>query len=481
MLEVRTNGVLRPPARMAGVATLALAVILVLGTPLAAAAERFVTPDGVGSDCTQATPCDIVTGINSAVSGDTVHVAGDRGPYAPTMPLSVPQGVSVIGEGSQTPRIEFGETVAMGVPPGAAISRLDLSKTGPFVLLGLGGTGSALRVESSEGVPVELQPGLLRDSFVRTAGAMVPAIQTSFAAATVHNVTAVADGAGSAAVRILAPLPLPPDFKCAPSSIQLRNVVARGAQYDLQATASGGCSATIDVGFSNYRAGAVALSGDGVLVDAGGNQTVLEPLFATDRLHQLLGSPTIDAGVLTAQSGATDVDGEPRVLGTAPDIGADELAPAPPPTDAVAPVGSKLRLKPKRFRPRRARSASVATASVRRRGKQSLRGARVSYRLSEPARVRFIVLRSVTGRRKGKRCVVGRRASGLRGGKRCRKFVSVGTFAHAGGRGANRFRFTGFVRRRPLKPGAHQLVGIPVDIAGNRGRRFGAPFVIAPR
>ena len=479
MLEVRTNGVFRPPARMAGAATLALAVILVLGTPLAAAAERFVTPDGVGSDCTQATPCDIVTGINSAVSGDTVHVAGDGGPYAPTMPLSVPQGVSVIGEGSQTPRIEFGETVAMGVPPGAAISRLDLSKTGPFVLLGLGGTGSALRVESSEGVPVELQPGLLRDSFVRTTGAMVPAIQTSFAAATVHNVTAVADGAESAAVRIVAPPPEFPDFKCAPTSIQLRNVVARGAQYDLQAIASLGCSATIDVGFSNYRAGATSI--DGVLLDAGGNQTGLEPLFATDRLHQLLGSPTIDAGVLTAQSGATDVDGEPRVLGAAPDIGADELAPAPAPTDAVAPVGSKLRLTPRRFRPRRARSASVAAASARRRGKRSPRSSTVRYQLSEPARVRFIVLRSVTGRRKGKRCVVGRRASGLRGGKRCRKFVSVGTFAHAGGRGANRFRFTGFVRRRPLKPGAHRLVGIPVDIAGNRGRRFGAPFVIAPR
>jgi hypothetical protein len=97
--------------------------------------------------------------------------------------------------------------------------------------------------------------------------------------------------------------------------------------------------------------------------------------------------------------------------------------------------------------------------------------------------VRFIVRRRAIGRKKGKRCVLGKRARGLRKAKRCRRFVRVGksAFTHAGRQGANAFRFTGFLGGRPLRPGAHRLVGVPTDSAGNRGGRFGAPFVIARR
>ena len=42
--------------------------------------------------------------------------------------------------------------------------------------------------------------------------------------------------------------------------------------------------------------------------------------------HQLAASPTRDAGVADSLTGATDIDGEPRCMGTAPDIGGDEFA-----------------------------------------------------------------------------------------------------------------------------------------------------------
>ena len=60
-----------------------------------------------------------------------------------------------------------------------------------------------------------------------------------------------------------------------------------------------------------------------------GNITAL-PLLAAGNLHQLPGSPTIDRGAVDGASDALDVDGQPRTMGGAPDIGADELGSPPP-------------------------------------------------------------------------------------------------------------------------------------------------------
>ena len=51
-------------------------------------------------------------------------------------------------------------------------------------------------------------------------------------------------------------------------------------------------------------------------------------VFAADDYHQIAGSGamTIDHGAVDAFSGMTDIDGQSRTIGQAPDIGADELA-----------------------------------------------------------------------------------------------------------------------------------------------------------
>ena len=112
--------------------------------------------------------------------------------------------------------------------------------------------------------------------------------------------------------------------------------------------------------------------------------------------------------------------------------------------DTVDPVARALAVKPKRFKP----SAPSLIAAA---------GARVSYRLTEPATVRFKV----------RRCR----------GKRCKRALKGG-FAHTGRQGFNAIRFSGFLRNKALKRGKYQIVATPTDAARNRGKAVRAKFSI---
>jgi hypothetical protein len=59
------------------------------GTGSALAAQRFASPVGTGTTCSQPSPCSIVTAVNSAGVGDEVIVAGDQGSYGtPGSPIT---------------------------------------------------------------------------------------------------------------------------------------------------------------------------------------------------------------------------------------------------------------------------------------------------------------------------------------------------------------------------------------------------------
>jgi hypothetical protein len=113
--------------------------------------------------------------------------------------------------------------------------------------------------------------------------------------------------------------------------------------------------------------------------------------------------------------------------------------------DKLAPVARGLDVVPDSFTPFPDTSSIAAS-----------KGARVRYRLSEAATMRFTVQRRVRGRYR----------------------TVKGSFRHKGKKGVNRFRFTGFVRRRALRPGAYRLVGVPVDEAKNKGRAVRTRFRI---
>jgi hypothetical protein len=120
--------------------------------------------------------------------------------------------------------------------------------------------------------------------------------------------------------------------------------------------------------------------------------------------------------------------------------------------DAVAPSISRPALRPARFRAAR-RGPAIAAAPV---------GTRVRYRLSEPARVRFTVLKA---RLTVRRCRIHVHASRHR---RCIRYRLRGRFTHVGAAGVNSFRFRGRVKGRRLPPGRYRLVSRAIDASGNR-------------
>jgi subtilisin-like proprotein convertase family protein len=143
--------------------------------------------------------------------------------------------------------------------------------------------------------------------------------------------------------------------------------------------------------------------------------------------------------------------------------------PVAPPPDLTRPVISGLALRPRAFRAAR-RGPSIAAR----------RGSRVGYRLSEAARVRFRVERAAAGRRARGRCVPVTRRNARR--RKCTRFVRLRrAFAHRGRAGVNRFRFTGRLGGRRLRPRRYRLAGVATDAAGNRSASRFARFRITRR
>jgi hypothetical protein len=117
--------------------------------------------------------------------------------------------------------------------------------------------------------------------------------------------------------------------------------------------------------------------------------------------------------------------------------------------DRQKPVLSQAKVRPKRFR--------AATKAKPR------RGAKVSFALSEAARVRVAVQRCVKRNRRG----------------RCVRFRALrGSTAQAGKVGANSFRFKGRWRGKALSAGAYRLVLTPTDPAANVGRAIRVAFAV---
>jgi len=103
----------------------------------------------------------------------------------------------------------------------------------------------------------------------------------------------------------------------------------------------------------------------------------------------------------------------------------------------------RIRLAHARFRAAR-RGHSAGTARRRR----APVGSRVSFRLSEAAKVRFTVERARSGRR--------------------RYVKQRGGFTIRAAAGRTRFRFTGRLRQRKLRPARYRLVGVATDASGQR-------------
>jgi hypothetical protein len=126
--------------------------------------------------------------------------------------------------------------------------------------------------------------------------------------------------------------------------------------------------------------------------------------------------------------------------------------PGPP---AVVGQITKLTLSPATFLAASSGKSVKAAATT---------GTVVRYDDSQAATAAFTVQRPTQGRRKGAACVKARKRPPK--AKRCTRYVKAGSFTHADTAGPNRFRFSGRVGGRKLKPGAYRLRVVARNSAG---------------
>ncbi len=349
--------------RLAGIAGFTslflLAGALAAPVPADAARTLYASPNGLGlASCTQNDPCDAVTAMNIlAMSGDTVVLAGDQGPYqTPMLPtntvLHVKDGVTVTGAPGQPMPVWYS---AVASPNSAVVMEGANSKLVDFDIEDSGSFGQALAAKGT----VDRVIAHATDS--AGWGCSLP----TGATLTVTVTNSICEGGNAWAQEVGG----------GPWNITLRNDLlyasgnalvitgSSGATVNVNATntifhSTGtsdiyahGTSATLTVTTDHSNYSSVDKSGATITdVTVNGNQTT-PPAFANAAggdLREAAGSPTIDAGIDNAANGALDLAGTPRMSGARTDIGPYELqvpATVPSPTGRRAAALKKCKKK----------------------------------------------------------------------------------------------------------------------------------------
>ncbi|MGZ5375906.1 MAG: choice-of-anchor Q domain-containing protein, partial [Solirubrobacterales bacterium] len=325
-----------------------LAGIAALALPAAAAATPYFaapSPIGAGNCSTATDACSIYTAKTMAsMAGDEVLLA------AGTYPLSVGGGGFVNFSSDVTvkpqatgirPLIASSDGSAIGVTgAGATIQDVDIAISGlasseALAVQGVGTAAYRVAVTATGTTPIgaRLQGGgLLSDSTAWTQSNGGRAIVGGGANSTntIRNTTAIATGTSSFGF-------VADGTFGQPQIDNVHNAIFRGTAFDFKATGGAADVVTVNIDHSNYVT-SLAESAMSTINDNGGNQSGT-PLFAgagTGDFTQLAGSPTIDKGAAVGGLGPLDFSGGNRVLGLAPDIGADEFPSDAPPQFANA-------------------------------------------------------------------------------------------------------------------------------------------------
>ncbi len=401
---------------------------------MAAPLEASPAGSDVAATCPVAAPCSLARAVALAVSGDVI--TAQAGDYALAAALTLTSGVELRGAPGPRPTITApaagGHAVLAGNPTPVAAPvatlrhvRLVSPNGGATLRLGRGALGEDLVVEASgaDSAAVLIEgPATLRSSLVvargngGTAAVMAqstPSVIFSISAVgTVRNVTAIATSPTGRGLLVYgrAGTGISPGSCSTPIAVfNLRNVIARGGGADIQldGQTAGSCLADsqLDVDHSNFRSVAVsqtAISSPATAVINGFHnqtsaaQTADAAVFADAAYHQAANSPTIDAGIAD-QLAPTDIDGEPVPMRAAPDIGADEIAPAPPAAPA-APVAVPTTAPALRLYSGVTVAKRITLASLLRRGLPvsfSLEQPRSAYRLTLSAPAKGLARRAV--------------------------------------------------------------------------------------
>ena len=499
--------------KRATLAALACAAASIAAPAAADAATRYAVPGGAGSGaCTAvADACSLASAVAATTPGDTVIVRA--GTHTLAGRVSAFSQITIVGQPGPRPVVQGPDPGPgyglLDLQSGSSMSHLDLRFTGASdrPLLSLQGVGGLLRdlviTNSGSSSGVTLYAGTMDTVVVRSTGSTFASVVAC--SATIRNAT-ITGGAGYAAIAEAG--------LCGPIVLDVSNTLARGPTGAFRLAAAEGMPdrpVTLNIDHSNYvTVTKVATVPDSLYdINESANQSEEPQLvdLALGDIHQLAGSPTVDAGTANG-IGPTDIDGQPRSTGAAPDIGADErppvaspatpaqpsapAVPAAPARDITAPVISAARLSPRRFR-----VGPPVTATRR----AAPKGTTFSYTLSERADVTLRMERRKAGirirrtGRKGRSCVPAsranrrtlkrqllRRASIRRlAGKqraralrrtvrrrRCARYRQAGTLRlEARGPGAVRTPFSGRIGGRALKLGRYRSELRATDLEGN--------------
>jgi Ca2+-binding RTX toxin-like protein len=336
--------------RTGGLIAAATAIAVLAGAQSAAAVVRYASPAGTNvTTCPQIDPCSLQVAVESAAANDEVIVnPGDYNEGANE--LDIPSTVDVHGASDQPfPRIlSSADQRAVFANAGTTLSAIQIEHTGTFegLRLGSGALAERVLVQTTGATGCAMGTATIRDSVCWTTigggsgkGVLLSQGGAVTLTATLRNVTAAATGFDGDALLISA-------SGGGNLTIDAKNVIAFGTGADARASTDSAATATVTLESSNFDTQEEFGTGATVTDPGTGTNQTAAPLFvnaAIGDFHQLAGSPTIDAGAAVDMMGTADLDGDPRTVGAAPDIGADEFVlspPAPPPVLTPPPTST---------------------------------------------------------------------------------------------------------------------------------------------
>lgn len=462
--------------------------VLPMYATVALAEVRYAGPEGGGSaPCTtKATPCFLITALNSATSGDDVELA--PGDYIQNTALSITIPINVYGEaGKPRPVIRRigGTGNGLNVTTGATLSYVELTYNGVDRAISNAGTVSRSRIISTNTVSVSGACEVLGNYFNSICISMGG-----------HGFYAESNGAGvgpAKTVRNSVGVSFSSDPNNCGLSIEHSVMASRtfnfinsaleGSAHSVCLSATGESAIILNLTNSNYRS--LTSTGDSGATRVVNDTSSLQGLpgyvnQAGQDFHPAVGSPLIDAGLNDPANGALDFDGKPRTIGAATDIGAFESDYPPPviaPPALATTISKKLKSKSKSFTA--AKRGAVFQASSKqpkkKRGKPVV-GTLISFTLSQADDVSFTLERATEGRRSGSKCVKKTKANKSK--KKCTLYKKVKGTEKATGlvAGSNTIWWTGRWQKKALAPGSYVLRGTPIKAStGNE------PGVLNPR
>jgi hypothetical protein len=344
-----------------GAAFVAVTAALLAVPATASATKRYVSPTGSGVACTQAAPCSLATGIG-VVAGplDDIFVPGNLGDYNQSAPIAPTNDSLRIHGTNGRPRIVFsagGLDLTQSESAFASGLRVESTSASTAFLIGKHGSAANIIATNNAGGSACDLHGVLDPMTGTGAAALVNSVCWSsgngaFALRTegvnsIRNVTAIASGTNGEAIHAFAQA-------LEAGNDELVNVIARGGAggHDLTAESDNTADATIHATYSNFANTFTTGSGSPakthITVDSTDQNAA--PVFVNapgGDFHEVAASPTVNAGLSFTPVGETDFDGDPRTIGSATDIGADELPQRPTVTtesaEDVNPTGATIR------------------------------------------------------------------------------------------------------------------------------------------